>query len=150
MTPALLRSPGPQTAAAYYELRDHAPQLVGMSYCKSMPESPLAVVLDWSEAVASPDCSVAFTFERLRQVLPALVRAFVASHIYSRVERWDTGADVVELYDAGCGGVVGKVLPLARLIAVALHGDDGRALAAASRAELADTLSRIHALLIGR
>jgi hypothetical protein len=33
---------------------------------------------------------------------------------------------------------------------VALHGDEGRALVEASRAELAGTLARIHELMIGR
>jgi hypothetical protein len=35
---------------------------------------------------------------------------------------------VVELYDAGCGSVVARVMPLAGLIAVALHAAEGRAL----------------------
>jgi hypothetical protein len=150
MTSGLLRWADPETAAAFYDLRDLAPQLSRLIYCGPMPERPLSIVLDWSEAVASPDCSEAFRLDRLRDVLPALVRAFVASHTYARAERWDSGGDIVELYDAGCGSVVGRVLPLAGLIAVSLHGDAGRALVEASRAELADTLARIHALMIGR
>jgi len=98
----------------------------------------------------SQDCSAAFGLDRLGEVLPALVRAFVASHAYARAERWDSGRDVVELYDTGYGSVVGQALPLTGLIAVALHGDEGRGLVEASRAELAGTLARIQELMIGR
>ncbi len=150
MTSGLLRWADSETAATYYDLRELAPQLAGLIYCRSMPERPLAVVLDWSDAVVSPDCADALCLDRLREVLPALVTAFVAAHTYARGERWDAGNDVVELYDAGCGGVVAKALPLVGLIAVALHGDGGRALAAASRSDLADALSRTHAMMIGR
>ena len=150
MTGNPLRWADAETAAAWFELRDLAPQLSGLIYCGPMPDEPLSVLLDWSEAVVAPDCSDAFTVDRLRAVLPALVRAFVASHTYARAERWDSGRDVVELYDAGCGSVVGRVLPLTGLIAVALHGDEGRALVEASRAELAGTLARIHELMVGR
>ena len=41
-----------------------------------------------------------FELDRLRDVLPVLVAAFVASHTYRRAERWDTGGDIAELYDA--------------------------------------------------
>jgi hypothetical protein len=149
MTGNPLRWAGPETASAWYDLRGLAPKLSGLIYCAPMPDGPLSILLEWSEAVGS-DCSDAFAVERLRAVLPALVRAFVASHTYSRSERWDSGSDVVELHDAGCGSVVGRVLPLTGLIAVALHGDEGRALVEASRAELAGTLARIHELMIGR
>lgn len=149
MTGNPLRWADPEAAAAWYDLRGLAPRLSGLIYCGPMPDRPLPVLLDWSEAVGS-DRSDAFSIERLRAVLPALVRAFVASHTYSRSERWDGGSDVVELYDTGCGSVVGRVLPLTGLIAVALHGDEGRALVEASRAELASTLARIHELMSGR
>ncbi len=139
----------PETAAAWSDLRHLAPRLSGLIYCGPMPDRPLAVLLDWAEAVGS-GCSDAFAIDRLRAVLPALVGAFVASHTYSTAERWDSGGDVVELYDAGCGALVGRVLPLTGLLAVALHGDEGRALVEASRAELAGTLARIHALMAGR
>jgi hypothetical protein len=150
MTAGLLRWAGPETAAAYYELCALAPQLAGLIYCRSMPEKPLSVVLDWSEDIVSPHCPDAFCFNRLREVLPALVTAFVAAYTYSRGEGWGTSNDVVELYDAGCGGVVAMALPLAGLIAVALHGEERRALAAASRDDLAATLSRIHAIMSAR
>lgn len=115
-----------------------------------MPDQPLSVLLDWSDAIVSQDCSAAFDLDRLREVLPALVCAFVASHSYATAERWDSGRDVVELYNAGCGSVVGRVLPLTGLIAVALHGAEGLGLVEASRAELAGTLAHIHELMIGR
>ena len=150
MTGNPLRWADPETAAAWYDLRDLAPQLSGLLYCGSMPDQPLTVLLDWSEALVSQDCSAAFGLDRLGEVLPALVRAFVASHTYARAERWDSGRDVVELYDTGYGSVVGRALPLTGLIAVALHGDEGRGLVEASRAELAGTLARIHELMIGR
>lgn len=150
MTGNPLRWADPETAAAWYDLRDLAPQLSGLLYCGRMPDQPLSVLLDWSEAIASPDGMDAFTVGRLRDVLPALVRAFVASHTYAKAERWDSGRDVVELYDAGCGSVVGRVLSLTGLIAVFLHGDEGRALVEATRTELAGTLARIHELMLGR
>ena len=150
MTGNPLRRADPETAAAWYTLRDLAPQLSGLLYCGSMPEKPLSVLLDWSEALVSEDCAAAFGLDRLGEVMPALVRAFVASHTYARAERWDSGRDVVELYDTGCGSVVGRAMALAGLIAMALHGDAGRGLVEASRAELAGTLARIHELIIGR
>lgn len=149
MTGNTLRWSDPETAAAWYDLRDLAPRLSGLIYCAQMPDRQLSVLLDWSEAVAS-DSADAFAIDRLRAVLPALVPAFIASHTYRRAERWDSGSGVVELFDEGCGSVVGRVLPLAGLIAIALHGDDGRALVEASRAELAGTLARIHELMISR
>lgn len=150
MTGNPLRWADPETAAAWYALRDLAPQLSGLLYCGSTPEKPLSVLLDWSEALMSDDCSAAFGLERLGEVLPALIRAFVASHVYGRAERWDSGRDVVELYDTGYGTVVGRALPLTGLIAVALHGDDGRGLVEAARTDLARTLACIHEMMIGR
>jgi len=140
-----VRRADPETASARLGLQALAPQLAGLIFCRSMPEAPLAVVLDWSEAIVSADAS-AFGIERLGEVLPALGRAFVAAHIYG-LDR-STGRDIVELYDDGCGSVVGKVIGLAGLVAIGLHGDAGRALVLASRAELADALSRIHALML--
>ena len=150
MTGNPLRWADPETAAAWYDLRDLAPQLSGLLYCGSMPDQPLTVLLDWSEALVSQDCSAAFGLDRLGEVLPALVRAFVASHTYAKVEGWDSDPDVVEIYDTGCGWVVARVLPLTGLIRVALHGDEGRGLVEACRAELAGTLARIQELMIGR
>ena len=150
MTGNPLRWADPETAAVWYTLGDLAPQLSGLLYCGSMPEKPLSVLLDWSEMLMSEDCAAAFGLDRLAQVLPALVRAFVAAHTYARAERWDSGRDVVELYDTGCGSVVGRALGLAGLIAMAMHGDAGRELVEASRAELAETLARIHELMSGR
>lgn len=150
MTGNPLRWADPETAAAWYDLRDLAPQLSGLLYCGSMPDQPLTVLLDWSEALVSQGCSAAFGLDRLGEVLPALVRAFVASHAYARVERWGGGRDVVELHDTGCGSVVGRALPLTGLIAVALHGDEGRGLVEASRAELVGTLAGIHDRMVGR
>ncbi|MFO1144831.1 MAG: hypothetical protein U1E59_21125 [Amaricoccus sp.] len=86
MTGNPLRWAGPETASAWYDLRCLAPQLSGLIYCAPMPDGPLSILLDWSDAVGS-DCSDAFAVERLRAVLPALVRALVASHTYSRSER---------------------------------------------------------------
>jgi hypothetical protein len=114
-----------------------------------MPDGPLSVLLDWSEAVKSSDDTAAFGIERLRDVLPALVRAFVFSHTYARSER-DGGNDAVDIFDAGCGSVVSRVLAFTRLIAAAMHGEEGRALVAASRAELAGALAHIHELMTGR
>jgi hypothetical protein len=74
----------------------------------------------------------------------------VASHTYAKAERWDSGRDVVELYDAGCGSVVARVLPLTGLIAVALHGNEGRWLVEATPADLAGTLACIHEMMLGR
>lgn len=142
---ARLRWADPETAALYFALRDMAPELAGLIYCRSMPEARLATLLDWSELVGTKDGSDAFAIDRLRDVLPALVTAFVASHTYRPAD-----GDIVELYDAGCGSVVGRVLPMTALIAIALHGEDGRALAEAAQADLAGTLGRIHALMIGR
>jgi hypothetical protein len=142
-----LRWVDPETAAAWFDLRALAPQLSGLIYCAPMPDQALSVLLNWADAVAAPDGSDAFTLARLGTVLPALVTAFVAAHTYGQ---GDSGGDVVELFDAGCGAIVARVLPMAGLIAVALHGDAGRALVEASRADLARTLTRIHALMIGR
>ena len=114
MTGNPLRWADPETAAAWFDLRDLEPKLSGLLYCGSMPEQQLSVLLDWSEALVSQDCSAAFGLDRLGEVLPALVRAFVASHTYAKAEPWDSGRDVVELYDTGYGSVVGRALPLTR------------------------------------
>ena len=142
---ARLRWADPETAAAYFALRDIAPQLAGLIYCRSMPDARLATLLDWSELVGTKDGSDAFALDLLRDVLPALVTAFVASHTYRPAD-----GDIVELYYAGCGAVVGRVLPMTALIAVSLHGTEGRALAEAAQAQLAEILGRIHALMVGR
>ena len=125
MTGNPLRWADPETAAAWYDVRDSAPRLSELLYCATMPDGPLSVLLDWSEAVTSSDDTAAFGIERLRDVLPALVRAFVFSHTYSRSERAG-GNDAVDLFDAGCGSVVARVLALTRLIAAALHGEEER------------------------
>jgi hypothetical protein len=138
------------TAAAWYDLRELAPRLSGLMYSTTIPDQLVSVLLDWSEAVTAPDCSEAFTLDRLRAVLPALVRAFIAGHTYALGERWDTGGDVVELYDTGCGSMVGRAMGLAGLMATALHGAEGRELVEGARAELASTLSRIHELMLSR
>jgi hypothetical protein len=150
MTGNPLRWADPEPAAARYDPRDLAPQLSGPLFCGPVPDQQQCVLLDWSEPLVPQDCSAAFGLDPLHGVLPALVRAFVASHTYAKAERWDSGRDVVELYDVGCGSVVDRVLPLTGLIAVALHGDDCRGPVEASRAELAGTLARIHELMIGR
>lgn len=145
-----LRWADPETAAAWFDLRALAPQLSGLIYCAPMPDKALSILLDWADAVAAPDGSDAFTLARLGTVLPALVTAFVAAHTYGRPEQGDNLNEVVELYDAGCGAIVGRVMPMTGLIAVALHGDEGRQLVEAARSQLAGILGKIHTLMTNR
>jgi hypothetical protein len=49
-----------------------------------MPDQPLTVLLDWSEALVSQDCSAAFGLDRLGEVLPALLDHVVGQ---ARLER---------------------------------------------------------------
>ena len=150
MTLNLLRWADRATAAAYYDLRDLAPQLSGLINSAAMPEAPLSVVLDWAEAVIAPEPGAAFTLERLGEVLPALVTAFLASHTYASEERREGGGDVIDLHDAGCGTVVGQVLPLTSRIAMALHGDEGRTLVQATQTDLTGSLCRIAEMIRGQ
>lgn len=145
MTRNPLRWADAETAAAWYDVRELAPRLSGLIYCAPMPDGPLSTLLEWSEAVASDD-GAAFGLDRLRAVMPALVRGFVSSHTYA----YSRQSGGIDLYDAGCGRVVARVMANTAQIAMALHADDGRALVEASRSELAAALGQIHALMTGR
>lgn len=145
MTGPPLRWADAETAAAWYDVRELAPRLSGLLYCAPMPDEPLSTLLAWSEAVASDD-GAAFGLDRLRDVMPALVRGFVSSHTYAHSRQ----GDVIELYDEGCGRAVARVMARTAQIAMALHASDGRELVEASRSELAAALGQIHAMMTGR
>lgn len=140
----------PATVGVYVEMRNLAPELSSLMYCAAMPERSLATVLDWSETVTDLDPGPAFSVERLREVLPALVVAFVASHTYELQERREGDGDVINLYDAGCGTLVGEVMGLTGLLAIALHGEPGRALVESARRDLAGNLLKISERVAGR
>lgn len=148
MTIRSLRWTDPETAAALYDLRVLTPQLSRLIYCGPIPEAPSSTILDWSDAICAPDNAAAV--ERLREVFGAMVCAFIASHTYAPAERWDGGKDIVELFDTGGGATVCQALGLTALIAIALHGDEGRDLVVAARAKLAHELSRISEMMMGR
>lgn len=143
MNGKLLRWSDPTTIGACCEIRDLAPQLSNLIYCAPMPDAPLEKVLVWSEIVTEADPEPAFSLDALRGVMPALVLAFVAAHTYSRDERSGGGGEVIDLYDAGCGSVVGRVMELAAIIAIAMHGDAGQRLVGAAHADLSDKLRSI-------
>ena len=141
---------GAAAANACFELRDIAPRLSSLLYVPAMPDRTLQVLLDWSEIVTGEDTGSAFTLERLRIVLPALVTAFIASHTYARSDQSENDGPCIDLHDHGCGSLVGTVISHLGTIAVALHADDGRRLAGAARSDLAEHLGRIAALVMRR
>lgn len=147
MTGNLLRLADLATVGVFVELRELAPQLSGLVYCAAaIPDKSLDTVLDWSAQIEAPDPARAFDLERLGMVFPALVAAFIASHTYVRI----SDRDVLELYDIGCGRLTSKIMGLTAQIAMAHHGDRGRALVEAARDDLASKLSKISDLIVGR
>lgn len=140
----------PAIAVAVFELRDLAPGLSSLLHVSAIPDATVQTILDWSDEVCV-DAGQAFALDRLRTVLPALTRAYVGAHTYSRADPGEDGDRCVDLHDqGGRGALVGAVMSRLDVIATALHGDDGRWLVAATRAGLADHLDRIAAMIIAR
>ena len=81
-----LRWASPAVASACHEVKDLAPALGSLLYDPAMPEPSLQVLLDWADIAADPASMRAFELSRLGRVLPAMVRAYIASHHY-RLER---------------------------------------------------------------
>ena len=140
----------PAIAAAAFEIRDLAPRLSSLLYIRTLPDKTVQAILDWSEDAVSLDAGQAFALDRLRTVLPALVTAFVGAHTYSRADPGEDGDHCVDLHDQGCGVLVAAVRTRLELIAMALHGEEGRRLVAATHADLADHLDRIARLIVAR
>ena len=109
-----LRWTSPAVASACNEVKDLAPALGSLLYDPAMPEPSQQILLDWADVAADPASMRAFELSRLGRVLPAMVRAYIASHHY-RLER-ATGQDQVSdrlvLHDMGNGAVVGRVMML--------------------------------------
>ena len=104
-----------------------------------MPEPSLQVLLDWAEIAADPASMRAFELSRLGRALPAMVRAYIASHHY-RLERatgQDQESDRLVLHDTGNGAVVGRVTMLLTEVIAPAHGTAGRQLAQELRSDLA-------------
>lgn len=140
----------PAVAAATFELRDLAPRLASLLYVTAIPDNTVRAVLEWSEDVISPDSGQAFALDRLRAVLPALTVAYVVAHTYSRSDAGEGVDQCIDLHDQGCGALVRAVRSRINVIAMALHGEEGRRLVAASHAGLADHLERITRLIMTR
>ena len=140
----------PAVAAAAFELQDLAPGLASLLYVGALPDATVRAILDWSEDLASSDSGRAFALERLRKVLPALVTAYLGAHTYSRADPAKERGRCIDLHDQGCGALVGAVMARLAVIAAALHGEDGRRIAAATRAGLADNLDRIATMIVAR
>ena len=150
MSAYTLRWADAQTASVWFELRDLAPALAGLIHCP-VPDRHLQVVLEWADALALPDAGPALALDRLGEVLPAIVSAFVAAHTYAVAPPSADHGESLEVYDRdGCGRVVGRVLPLVSILAVSLHGDAGERLVAAIHAELLGTLHRLWDMIAGR
>jgi hypothetical protein len=145
-----LRWASPSAATAYFELRDVAPRLSGLMYSPTIPDSTLQVILDWSEGVVAPDADPSFGLDRLRHLFPALVVAFVGEYTYARAGSGKSAGGCIDLYDRGCGTMVAEVMSLTATLATALHGDEAQQIVTAARAELADHLDRIAALIFSR
>ena len=134
-----LRWTSPAVAGACHEVKDLAPALGSLLYDPVMPESSLQVLLDWADVAAEPASMRAFDLSRLGRVLPAMVRAYIASHHY-RLERaadQDQEPDRLILSDTGNGAVVGRVMMLLTEVIAPAHGAAGRELAQESRNDLA-------------
>ena len=134
-----LRWASPAVASACDEVKDLAPALGSLLYDPAMPEPSLQVLLDWAEIAADPASMRAFELSRLGRVLPAMVRAYIASHHY-RLERatgQDQESDRLVLHDTGNGAVVGRVMMLLTEVIAPAHGTAGRQLAQESRSDLA-------------
>jgi hypothetical protein len=144
-----LRRTSLATAALYCDLRDIAPVLSGLTHSRTIPDTALQVILDWSDTVAAPDVDPPFELDRLRALLPALVVAFVAEHTYTCAGP-DGGGGCIDLHDEGCGALVADVMELTAAIAIVRHGADGRRLVEAARADLGRHLHRITELIAGR
>ena len=140
----------PAIAAAAFEIRDLAPRLSSLLYIRTLPDKTVQAILDWSEDAVSLDAGQAFALDRLRTVLPALITAFVGAHTYSRADPGEDGGHCLDLHDQGCGVLVAAVRTRLELIAMALHGEEGRRLVAATHADLADHLDRIARLIVAR
>ena len=131
--------------SACYEVKDLAPALSNLLYDSVVPELPLNQLLDWAEMAAVPGSMAAFELPVLRDALPAIVTAFIASHSY-RLERAtdeDREPDRLVLHDTGNGAVVGRIMMLITEVIAPVHGDKGRDLAHKSRSDLARNLHRI-------
>jgi len=134
-----LRWASPAVASACQEAKDLAPALGSLLYDPAMPEPSLQILLDWADVAADPVSMRAFELSRLGRVLPAMVRAYIASHHY-RLERaagQDQEPDRLVLHDMGNGAVVGRVMMLLTEVIAPAHGAAGRELAQASRGDLA-------------
>ena len=81
-----LRWTSPAVAGASHEVKDLAPALGTLLYDPAMPEPSLQILLDWADVAADPTSMRAFDLPRIGRVLPAMVRAYIASHHY-RLER---------------------------------------------------------------
>lgn len=134
-----LRWTSPAVAGACHEVKDLAPALGSLLYDPAMPEPSLEVLVDWADIAADPASMQAFDLCCLGRVLPAMVRAYIASHHY-RLERaagQDQDADRLILHDTGNGAVVGRVMMLLTEVIAPAHGAAGRELAQESRSDLA-------------
>ena len=138
------------TAIAYDQLRDLAPRLSELIYCAAVPERQLRLILDWSADIGSPETGDALSMERLRAVAPALVVAFVAAHAYSLDKGQDERGHSLKLRDLGGGATVGDTLAVVAVIAVDLHGEEGRDIVKAAGSDLAAMLSRVAAMIGAR
>ena len=108
--------------------KDLAPALGSLLYDPAMPEPSLQILLDWADIAANPASMRAFGLSRLGRVLPAMVRAYIASHHY-RLERaadQDQESDRLVLHDTGNGAVVGRVMMLLTEVIAPAHGAAGR------------------------
>ena len=134
-----LRWASPAVASACYEVKDLAPALGSLLYDPAMPEPSLQVLLDWADIAADPASMRAFELSRLGRVLPAMVRAYIASHHYrlERAKGQDQEFDQLILHDTGNGAVVGRVMMLLTEVIAPAHGAAGRELAQVSRSDLA-------------
>jgi hypothetical protein len=134
-----LRRASPAVASACYEVRGLAPALGSLLYDPVIPEPSLQILLDWADIAADPASMRAFALSRLGRVLPAMVRAYIASHHYhlERATGQDQDADRLVLHDMGNGAVVGRVMMLLTEVIAPAHGAAGRELAQESRSDLA-------------
>jgi hypothetical protein len=126
------------------------PALAGLVYVAALPDRTLGELLDWADALRGDRGSDALDLTTLERIMPRLLVAYLASHVYTARPVDGRGEVAVTLTDVGPGLLVERTLVHVAHVALALHHDAGKSLVDRCEREWRDRIIAIVSAVIAR